>query len=516
MFEVSDRYDTQTHGQQRPHRTPHTHNQTMDSINHPAKKRKAAPDSPDPPLPGNDDPRTALSLADLNRLIDHHVVDAVKRKTLALTLRVDDLQRENEALLLRCESLERSVQVLKEEGNWTYSAPDVLESHWIEQGHSEAYAFSASSVFRSIKNSAQRLRSAGGGYVDVLGTPQSPAHALYPHWKQLANAIQLSERITKLHLGNVQLDQRTLQMIEASVRQKGITNFILAGNQFLGDEGVRFAISVLKSNRSVAWFGWQRNHFHSTEEACSLVDAVLEHPTISGVSFIRTFNEGTTPYTPVKSLFGGAGTDTLLRVNLSFNVIKTNGDRSIPDFLSSNPPLRLLDLEGNRLTDDDALHIALALQSNTNLRELHLEDNALTATGKDVVYYQAIYGLNGSDPSESISLKEANLNTFSGANHTCQIDGICRPKMFMNRSIVSAKLNRAQKLFILLRKRHREGCSITQLESEFSEDSMGLVPHVLSCINAYSTGFSKRHCLSLLFELARDWKTPEIYQLHRD
>ena len=65
-----------------------------------------------------------------------------------------------------------------------------------------------------------------------------------------------------------------------------------------------------------------------------------------------------------------------------------------------------------------------------------------------------------------------------------------------------------------------------QIESEFSGDGLGLLPHVLACINTYAKASdalaknsyaaraTSKFKLSLLFELARDWKTPEMYQLH--
>lgn len=88
----------------------------MEPNNKFAKKRKAASDSPPPQANDAAGAGTILSanlsLADLDRLIDRRVADALQ-----------PLQRENEALLLRCESLERSVQVLKNEVNWSYSAP---------------------------------------------------------------------------------------------------------------------------------------------------------------------------------------------------------------------------------------------------------------------------------------------------------------------------------------------------------------------------------------------------------
>jgi len=496
----------------------------MSSIN-PAKKRKAARDPPRER--GNDDPSTVvpanaiLSLADLNKLIDQRVMDVVGARILELTSRVDGLQRENEGLLRRCESLERSVQVLKAEGNWTYSAPDVPRSHWIDQGHDEDYADEAEYLLRSIKVSTKGLRSASRSKVTVRGgSPQSPTlsdDALYPHWEQLSNAIQLSERITTLTLGDVQLDQRTLQIIEASVRQKGITKFYLAGNQFIEGEGVQFAINVLKSNRLVEKFGWGVNFFQDNEDVCELVDAVLEHPTISNVGFIGTLDEGIISYTSAKRLFVGTGTDTLLKVNLSYNSIETNGDRCIPDFLAANPPLIRLHLGENHLNDDDVLHIGLALQSNTNLRCLDLRDNSMTDNGKKYMIYHSVCGLSRSELAGLTSANDMNLNTVSEANHTCEIR-VSGRKIFVNHGGKPAAWNRGRKLLWLLVNRHLAGCNISQLELEFSENSMGIVPHVLAGINTYCAGYAKAHpkghCLSLLFELARDWKTPEMYQFN--
>ena len=180
-------------------------------------------------------------------------------------------------------------------------------------------------------------------------------------------------------------------MIETSVRQKVVDSLFLARNRFLGGKGAQFAVDVLKSNRLMTEFFWKMNPFHSTEDACNLVDAVLEQPSIRRLDLAGSLNENITPYTPVKRLFGGLGTETLLIVSLSFNGIKTNGYRCISDFLATNPPLIRLYLGGNRLNDNDALRIALALQFNTNLIYLGLNDNALTEEGKRVAYHQAIF-----------------------------------------------------------------------------------------------------------------------------
>ena len=90
-------------------------------------------------------------------------------------------------------------------------------------------------------------------------------------------------------------------------------------------------------------------------------------------------------------------------------------------------------------------------------------------------------------------------------------------KMFMNDSIKSGKWNRGRKLFWVLVIRHPNA---SHIESELPERNMGFVPHVLACINTYSTYWRRSdfiaNCnLSVLFELVRDWKTPEMYQFHQ-
>ena len=97
----------------------------------------------------------------------------------------------------------------------------------------------------------------------------------------------------------------------------------------------------------------------------------------------------------------------------------------------------------------------------------------------------------------------------------------------MNDGDKSAKWNRGKKLYLLLVYRHLESHNMTQMESEFSENGLGLVPHVLAYMNTSATTayeaddgsiyhVATRFNLSLLFELVRDWKTPEMYQFHHD
>ena len=64
--------------------------------------------------------------------------------------------------------------------------------------------------------------------------------------------------------------------------------------------------------------------------------------------------DGIDLYAPVNRFFDstpGARTVTLLRIDLRDNGIKTDGDRCIPDFLSTNPQLKELIFSENQLNN---------------------------------------------------------------------------------------------------------------------------------------------------------------------
>lgn len=225
-------------------------------------------------------------------------------------------------------------------------------------------------------------------------------------------------------------------------------------------------------------------------------------------------NEDINAYSPVQRLLDGRCNVTLVYVDLANNGIKTNGDTCISDFLRRNPSLKSLIFKGNQINDNDALAIAQALQSNSNLRLLDLDNNALTKEGKAAAFLLAIFGITSSAYSLN-TVKQANLNKVSGANHTCGIrgiaDGLKRTPISSLRNLwncnnKSVKSNRGKKLFELFLRRHHTCGNISHLETYISEDCMRLEPRVLGCINTCSTysTHSTTACLSVLFEVVQD------------
>ena len=158
------------------------------------------------------------------------------------------------------------------------------------------------------------------------------------------------------------------------------------------------------------------------------------------------------------------------------------------------------------MDNDDAILIARALRGNTNLSELHLDDNDLTEKGNNALS-NAIY-----DPTS--------LNSVVDCNHVCNIDGIGLVDIPNNNNNRGSKVNRARKIYHLLSKRNREGNNVYHLNLEFDDEdgSLALVPNVLASVHQYYHGSmfaqpsDQVRPLSIMYEILRSWKMPQLYE----
>ncbi|EJK54209.1 hypothetical protein THAOC_26220, partial [Thalassiosira oceanica] len=154
-----------------------------------------------------------VTMEDVQRLIDQRVlqaeqatqreqasmqrqVDALVKDNAALKKQVEGVKLETKDLRRRCAVNARSVQVLKKDVKWTYSAPDIPRSHWQSQGHGDQYIAEMTKLVKLIKKITEKLRN---GTANDPFTPKiylksdvSLAHddILLPHWS-LSDAIQL-------------------------------------------------------------------------------------------------------------------------------------------------------------------------------------------------------------------------------------------------------------------------------------------------------------------------------------
>ncbi|EJK45894.1 hypothetical protein THAOC_35472 [Thalassiosira oceanica] len=138
---------------------------------------------------------------------------------------VDELREKCGVLESRCDSLERSIQVLRMDVSWTYTAPDIPRRHWFEQGHDEEYADNMERCRRRIKADVERIRYGEDGYscscLDYYGqTEVLYDDALLPHFKELADAIQLSNHIQLIDIDNLELHPSALGILFPAMEGK--------------------------------------------------------------------------------------------------------------------------------------------------------------------------------------------------------------------------------------------------------------------------------------------------------
>ena len=183
------------------------------------------------------------------------------------------------------------------------------------------------------------------------------------------------------------------------------------------------------------------------------------------------------------------------------------------EFLPSNPTLKNLDMGGNRFNAQDIRYISDALRQNKTLRELNLRSN----DGDD-------WDQNW-DTLESVIFDCESLNSAYDSNHHCllKISEISRTAMF--NIYDDPVLNRRKKLYYILSRRNRHRSNAAHFETA----NIGIkhIPQILSLLKPFSEHYlndengrrekKEVHPLSIVFEIMRDWKMPELYNLdHMD
>ncbi|EJK60502.1 hypothetical protein THAOC_19130, partial [Thalassiosira oceanica] len=81
---------------------------------------------------------------------------------------VNGLREKCDVLESKCGSLERSIQVLTKDVSWSYSAPSIPRSHWIEQGRDEEYADNMEECLERFKGDVNSIRNGEENYCGCL------------------------------------------------------------------------------------------------------------------------------------------------------------------------------------------------------------------------------------------------------------------------------------------------------------------------------------------------------------
>ena len=446
-------------------------------------------------------------------------IEELEKNTASAQGEIVDLTKDNKFLKAKCSSLERSIKILIDEQKWEYSAPNIPTSHWEERGFDEDYIECMEQFLNKIKEVTCQLRNSGvnDNKWIFLGDEEFETTLLHddlllPHWKELANALQLyqEEKPFKLSIFNLQLPASVIDLLAPVLKHESFDTINLQNNSFVNiREGVEFVVEVMKFNDMMEVFCWTSNIINSMEDARYLVDAVNSHPAINTVRLENCFGNDINGYNILCSLLTRDKNFTIIDLDRN-NFTQTGGSSAISDYLATNPSLEILCLSDNHLNDDDARLIARALKHNTNLKDIYLDGNDnITEVGCNALS-KAVYN-------------PESLNSVADCNHTCKVRGIAFGDIPVNLSGSTPKQNRAGKIYHLLSTGNREGSNVYHLNLEFGdeeEDTLALVPNVLESVHRYSHECvhqrrrNQVECvqpLSTMYEILRSWKVPELY-----
>jgi len=343
---------------------------------------------------------------------------------------------------------------------------------------------------------------------------------LLPHWREFTTALQLSPgNDIKLTIQNVQLSHSVISLLIPAMKGKLKHLFLDNNDLFWVDnrEGIEFVIKCMETNRLMTNFYLANNQLEGMENVSSVLDAVISHPSINRIRLENCLGgEEINGYDVLCSLL--ASSKQFDTIDFDRNNIHTRGGTAIPDYITNNPPLKSLFLSKNKLNDNDAILIASALKNNTNLEHLYLDGNDITDIGKEALA-KAAY-----DPT--------NLNSVFDCNHLCEIelDGVligndlpfsCKN----NAGYTNPKIIRSKKIHYILSLRHKESSNVQHLNAEFdyededgSSSTLKIVPKVLEAVYNHSNQSQlpgQAHPLSIMYEILRGWKMPELYDTKR-
>ena len=443
-----------------------------------------------------------VTIGDVQRLIDQRVlqveqatqlelasmrrqVDALEGANAALKKQVEELKLETEDLRRRCAVNTRAIQVLKKDVEWTYSAPNISLSHWVDQGHDDQYIAGMTKLVNDIKTATETLRNGKANPLTITLNAEVPlAHddILLPHWSELSDAIQLLDMrgLLSFCLLNMQLDRSVQDMLSRSLALK--CNCIgLSSNRFNGQDGIDFAVEVIQNNPQLHEFVFL-NAIENEEYANRLCRSIIAHPKIQQLGLINICNEGDSLGYSMLKTFATSSTKSFSRLSLFGSHIRTNGCTALPDYIASNPPLVNLGLTRNHLVDDDLRMISIALKANDTLKEIHLDWNDYTSIGLKWLEV-AVRGLKPIQTANNNSFLDPNFDSAFDCNHTCRIFGTpVRTLAISNRS--SPHENKLRKLYGVFDLHSKRGDLVNELQRSVGGDLIALIPFVLQRVEA--------------------------------
>eukprot|EP00956_Cyclotella_meneghiniana_P021969 scaffold40761_cov34-Cyclotella_meneghiniana.AAC.2 len=439
-----------------------------------------------------------------------------------------------ENLVSAAERKEKYHEIVKRNEHWEYplAAPTVAEM--MSVGYTEEQSEEIIMKIDYIEDVTTKMRKGEAiNWIDVVDAPVEPHfyEGMLPHYEQFANALTeykhtidyMQDNTFHFVIGwafqfdmggeaQAQVPTQILLWLEKALKH---THFHRLEFRRIQTEGVRyldFILNCLKENTRLEAFRLVNVTIENSRDIDLLCEVLNNKASLQEMKLVICGTEGGV----FREIFNKLRTKNLHNIDLSENHLSNLRPTDISDFLSSNPSLEELDLSNNPFNERDIVNITDALKHNTTLRRLRIwfwDRDLPTTWGRPANLYLL----------ESAIYDSTSLNAASDSNHHCNLWlGTIGESYIDNfNTCHDHTLNRRKKIYTLLskRNRHRENASFFEL------DGIGIkhIPKILSLLRLFSEhhsydeesiqGQDEVKPLSIAYEIMRDWRMPELYNL---
>jgi hypothetical protein len=231
-----------------------------------------------------------------------------------------------------------------------------------------------------------------------------PFSIVNDYWDELEKAIDRKKHATDIrgiHIQNVELKNFRLAMIVDICRRGGATNsstMFSFENANLCADGIMCLSKLIEISLELREFRLFRNWIDNMESASCLSRSLKSHACINYLHLTHC-DLGSNP-----EILSVILQSDVKYINLASNNIDSLGAVKIAEYLEGHPPIHRIDLDHNRLNDDDAILISQALQTNMNLETLYIQSNNFTSIGVKA-FLTCVFD-------------SSSLNAISESNHT--------------------------------------------------------------------------------------------------
>ena len=177
------------------------------------------------------------------------------------------------------------------------------------------------------------------------------------------------------------------------------------------------------------------------------------------------------------------------------------GAVKIAEYIGGDPPIRRIDLDYNRLNDDDAILISQALRRNTNLKTINMHSNNFTSIGVKALLKCVFDG--------------SSLNAISESNHTLErlVLFSCHSTTISSYGSLVDSIDRlidcdgTDKILLALRDKD-------SLLQYLANVPVELIPEVLAFPLQRVVDEHRHKHLNIVYSTMRWWNMPMLYSYH--